>query len=432
MTTIGPSTAVAAQSKTRSVTLSERPAWGRLVRSVLVTASFTSLCALGSPSGPTASDTDADAVSTHGPRLETRSPGIDYGQLEGLDGDIKSEHYQFIDSLLVVRCGVIGFNRRYVHDYAKVYGVQAHTETPLSPQHGGAYNYFDATWHPYIPYTDLHAIESVTKTVTSVMIGVAMQQGDFKAGLDTPILNYFKDRRVAGIDDRKRHVTLRHLLTMTSGLDWTPYNGYMDPRNASTQMESSKDWVQYAIDRPMEYEPGTKLVYSDGNAELLGYIFQKETGDDIAQYAQQHLFAPLGIGATYWKRTPTGVANTEGGLYLRSEDMAKIGLLYLDNGMWDGQQIVSADWVRQSLSPQVQAGKGQEIGLLWWLEPHGAGGDATFAGHGFGGQVLLVDRERNLVVVLTAWDIPQENAATQKEILERVVKATSKDTCSRP
>src|SRR5262249_23132806 len=146
--------------------------------------------AFGATSGSKPGDTDAETSPARNARLETKSPGIDYDRLEAIDRDIKSGHYALVDGLLVVRCGEIAFNRAYAHDYAKIYGAQAHTEGPLSPQHGGAYNYFDATWHPYIPHTDLHAIESITKSMTSLMIGVAMQQGDFKAGLDTPILNY--------------------------------------------------------------------------------------------------------------------------------------------------------------------------------------------------------------------------------------------------
>jgi CubicO group peptidase (beta-lactamase class C family) len=394
---------------------------------------LTGICALaiallGSEGG--ARDA-AKSSSDDWSRSRADSLGINTSRIDALDRDIKSGHYPLVDNLLVIRCGAIGFEGTYTHDYAKIYGTQARTPSPLSPPGGGPYNYFDVAWHPYLPGTDLHTMQSISKSVTSVILGVAMQRGDFKAGLDTPVLHYFKEQSVRAIDDRKRRLTLRHLLTMTSGLDWPDHGGYTDPENATTQMEASQDWVQFVINRPMAHEPGTNFVYSDGDTELLAYIFQNETGHDLGEYGQRYLFAPLGIHSSYWKRTPLGVVNTEGGLYLRAQDIAKIGLLYLHNGSWNGQQIVSADWVRQSLTPAIEVGNGRQYGFQWWLQAHGPADDPIWAGHGFGGQGLIVDPKRSLILVITGWDIPRENNVTQKEVLERVVDSASKDSCAR-
>jgi CubicO group peptidase (beta-lactamase class C family) len=124
------------------------------------------------------------------------------------------------------------------------------------------------------------------------------------------------------------------------------------------------------------------------------------------------------------------VVNTEGGLYLHPQDIAKIGLLYLHNGSWNGEQIVSADWVRRSLTPAIEVGNGRQYGFQWWLQAHGPDDDPIWAAHGFGGQGMIVDAKRNLILVITGWDIPRENNVTQKEVLERVVDSASKDSCA--
>ena len=132
-------------------------------------------------------------------------------------------------------------------------------------------------------------------------------------------------------------MTLKDVLTMTTGLDWTEDVPYDDPRSDSSLMEATDDWVQYVIDKPMAKDPGTVFNYSSGATELLAYIFQKETGQDIEAYGEKHLFAPLGI-KHHWKRTYLGVVDTEGGLYLSGSDLAKIGYLYLHDGAWRGKK----------------------------------------------------------------------------------------------
>ena len=270
------------------------------------------------------------------------SVGLDEQVLLRLDKEMASGKYsQMMDSLAVFRCGKKVFERSYPHDYAKIYGKEAGKRGPLNARLMGRYNYFDSYWHPYYHGTDLHTMQSVSKTVTSVIIGVAIERGDFKASLDTPVLKYFDTSKVKNVDDRKRRITLRDLLTMTAGLEWheddVPYD---DPGNDSSVMEASDDWVQFTIDKPMAADPGTVWNYSSGVTELLAYIFQKETGQDIDDYGQKYLFAPLGIRHE-WKRTYLGVVDTEGGLYLNGSDLAKIGYLYLRDGMWDGKRIVS-------------------------------------------------------------------------------------------
>src|SRR5437899_10570689 len=123
-------------------------------------------------------------------------------------------------------------------------------------------------------------MQSVSKTVSSIILGIAMTRGDFKAGLDTPLLKYFDVAKVKNVDDRKRRITLRHVLTMTTGLDWNEEVAYDDPKNDSSLMEATDDWVQYVIDRPMAEEPGKAFNYSSDVSALRAYICQTDTAQD--------------------------------------------------------------------------------------------------------------------------------------------------------
>ena len=273
--------------------------------------------------------------------------GLDANKLAEFDADLAAGKYALVDSFQVFRCGKEVFARKYARDYSKIYATEAITKGPLNARLTGPYNYFDPYWHPYFHGTDLHSMQSVSKTVTSVIYGIAMTRGDFKAGLNTPVLKYFDASKVKNVDERKRRMTLKDVLTMTTGLAWNEEDvPYDDPRSDSSLMEATDDWVQYVIDKPMAADPGTVFNYSSGATELLAYIFQKETGQDIDAYGEAHLFAPLGI-KHHWKRTYLGVVDTEGGLYLDGADLAKIGYLFLHDGMWDGRRIVSKEWVTQ-------------------------------------------------------------------------------------
>jgi len=379
---------------------------------------------------------------------ETASPasvGLDEQVLLRLDKDMAAGKYsQMWDSFAVFRCGKKVFERTYPHDYAKIYGKEAEERGPYNMRLNGRYNYFDPYWHPYYHGTDLHNVQSITKTITGVILGAAIERGDFKAGLDTPVLKYFDTSKVKNLDDRKRRITLRDLLNMSTGFEWDAqgFETSGDPRNDTSQMEGSDDWVQYTIDKPMATEPGKGFNYNDGAAVLLAYIFQKETGWDIDDYAQKYLFAPLGMRHE-WKRTYLGMVDAEGGLYLNDSDLAKIGYLYLNDGMWDGQQIVSSEWVKQSLALSIQDDE-QDIvggkvvgaihfkyGSLWTFLKLPDSPEYVWLGLGFGGQHLEVFPQEDLILTFTGWDIlPGANFAdpSPSEFLALVKTKTCPDT----
>src|SRR6266403_2115584 len=358
----------------------------------------------------------------------TASVGLDEKVLDGLDKDLAAGKFSLVDSFAVFRCGKKVYQRTYAHDYAKIYGKQAKEKGPLNARLTGRYNYFDPDWHPYYHGTDMHTMQSVSKTVTSVIIGVAMNRGDFKAGVDTPVLKYFDAPKVKNVDERKRRMTLRDVLTMTAGLEWIEDVPYDDPRSDSSLMEATDDWVQYVIDKPMAAEPGKVFNYSSGVSELLAHIFLKETGQDIDSYGEKYLFQPLKI-EHFWKKTPLGVVDTEGGLYLRGEDLAKIGYLYLHAGAWDGKQMVSKEWVAESVAPFIQAEEDYKYGFKWWLLPRKDSHQFVWMARGFGGQNLMAFPEEGLIVVFTGWDILGTNDP-EHEFVTRVLAAVRAKSCT--
>ena len=372
---------------------------------------------------------DATRWPTHGWTKGTpASVGLDEKLLAALDADLTSGKYPLVDSFAIFRCGADVFDHTYSHDYGTLYAKEAKTRGPLNARLTGPYNYFDPAWHPYYHGTDLHSMQSVTKTVSSITIGIAITRGDFKATLDTPLLKYFDVTKVKNVDDRKRRITLRHVLTMSTGLAWNEEVAYDDPKNDADLMEATDDWVQYVIDRPMAQEPGKVFNYSSGVSELMAYIFQKETGQDIEKYAQKYLFAPLGMDH-HWKRSPMSVVDTEGGLFLRTTDLAKIGYLYLHDGMWDGQQIVSKDWVKQSVTPFIDAEEGFKYGFKWWLLPRNDKAGYIPMARGFGGQRLMIFPDENLIAVFTGWDILKD-PSSDRELVNRILPAIHSESCS--
>ena len=370
----------------------------------------------------------APAAGKAWPVATPPSVGLDAKALASLDADIASRKYGNVDSMLVMRHGKIAYDKTYTHDYAKIYGTQAKEPGPLNPHDfGGPYNYFNPWWHPFYHGSDLHSMQSVTKSVTSAVIGVAVSRHEFPS-LDTPVLKFFDEDKVANIDDRKRHMTIRNLITMTTGVKWEDGFPYSDPRNSAGIMEGSEDWVKYFIDQPMAEEPGAHFYYNDGAPEVLAYIFQKATGQDMEEYAAKNLFAPIGIERWFWKRTPLGLPDAEGGLYLERHDLARLMILFQHDGMWDGKQVVGAEWVKASLAPSITVNEkaGVKYGFLWWLYPYGKDDPRmTIAGSGFGGQEPIVIPAYDIVMIFTGWNILPGAGLRHRDAIDRVLAAVT-------
>ena len=371
-----------------------------------------------------------DTSPTKGwPRTTLQAAGINRSVVDSIDAEIASGRYGFVDRMLIIRHGKIAFDKSYTHDYVQAYKDSVNATGALNGSDPtGPYNYYNSWWHPYYQRGDLHTLQSVTKTVTSILLGVATTREDF-SGIDRPVLSFFTPAdSVRNIDERKRRMTVRHLITMTAGIDWNENLPYADPRNTATGLEVSPDWVKYTLDRPMMEEPGTRFNYNSGATEIVASVFRRATGTDIEEYAARHLFAPLGITHWFWKRTPSGLIDTEGGLYLEARDLAKLWYLFLHNGQWDGKQILSPEWVKTSVAPFISvasAPNAPSYGLAWWLHPTGkASAPWYLAGSGFGGQIPVAMPEQDMIVVFNGWNIlPGRPSLPARRMMDRLAAA---------
>lgn len=354
--------------------------------------------------------------------VDPETVGLNIDKLQALDKEVIDGKHGMIDLIEIFRCGKRAFSRRYPRDYSTIYKTEASQVGPLNQRLTGPYNYFDSSLHPYVQDYEMHSIQSITKTITSIIFGVAITRGDFRATLDTPVLNWFDETKVLNVDERKRQMTLRHILTMTTGIEWEEKVPYADKRSDSSRMEGTDDWVAYAINKPMVSEPGKDFNYSSGASQLLAHIFLRETGKDIDAYAGEHLFAPLGI-KYHWKRSYDGTTDTEGGLFMSGLDLIKIGHLVLDDGVWHGQQIVSKSWIKDSLAssvPENKADNAFSYGYQWWLYHRPDNGRIVWTSAGMGGQMLLIFPEERLVVTVLSWNILSIPVSMEK-IIEHVI-----------
>lgn len=329
--------------------------------------------------------------------------------------------YGYIDHMLIIKNGTIVYEKSYEHDYAKINEGRDTT-----------YRYYNANLYPYHKNTGLHSMQSVTKSITSVVIGIAIANGDFP-DVDVKMMEFFAEDDVQHLDNKKQNITIEDLLTMTPGFEWNEFSvPYHHPKNDCRLMEESSDWITFVVNRPMAYAPGTHFAYSSGVSQLLSAIFYKSAGMTISDYAKKHLFAPLGIQDFYWQETPKGLPDTEGGLFLYPGDLAKIGQLYLQEGKWGELQILPKNWVRDSGQMHVSDtglyGDGKQnrgFGYHWWILPYAIGEKTSriYAALGYGGQRLFIVPGHDLVAVFTGWNIYEFDALHIRVFQDFVLKA---------
>jgi CubicO group peptidase (beta-lactamase class C family) len=269
----------------------------------------------------------------------------------------------------------------------------------------------------------LHDVRSVTKSVVSVLFGIAMANGAIK-NLDIVVLDYFPEYKDLQTAERRR-ITLRHLLSMTSGLRWdeTTYP-YTDPRNSETGMDVADDPLRYALEQPLDSLPGSQFRYNGGSVALIAEVLRRATKMNLEAFARQALFAPLGIAQFEWVKDGRGVPYAASGLRLLPRDMAKIGRLMLEKGSEGGRQIVPEAWVKASVSPQALIGSDGECrfsyGYFWWLLPTCATNPASgwYSAIGNGGHRIFLVPEQELIIVMTAglYDDSRQTAAVRQLI----------------
>lgn len=250
----------------------------------------------------------------------------------------------------------------------------------------------DATIYPY-DGQNVHDMASVTKSVMTTLIGIATDQG--KLNLDDKMVSFFPDYTIANLDELKNGITIRHLASMSSGLDCTAE----DDELTLQEMEASPDYVQFVLDRHMIWTPGEHFEYCSPAIHLLSPILQQATGQTALDFARQYLFEPLGIQESMWEQDPQGYYDGWGDLSLNPHDMAKLGFLFMNLGKWEDKQIVSRQWVEEATKAHMVAlSGGDQYGYGWWMDP------ATESGYradGRGGQYIYIFPEWDMVIVTT-------------------------------
>jgi CubicO group peptidase (beta-lactamase class C family) len=242
----------------------------------------------------------------------------------------------------------------------------------------------DAAIYPYEQDTK-HIIHSCTKSIVSTLIGIAIEQ-EYIDGVQTPVLDFFPGRSVENIDENKKSMTLEDLLTMSSGLNCR--DSYLYRWSGLNEMRASSDWVQHMLDLPMAETPGTRFEYCNGASFLLSAILTETTGMSAHEFADKHLFGPLGIADVIWPTNPQGINIGWGELKMRPQDLAKIGYLYLRGGEWDGEQIVPSLWVEESTRKHISGTLEDGYGYQWWVDDSG-----IFMAVGYAGQFIFCARE---------------------------------------
>jgi CubicO group peptidase (beta-lactamase class C family) len=296
--------------------------------------------------------------------------------LSNLEREIKAR-FRSVNALLVVRGGYLVFERYY----------------------GGC------------EQDDTHLVASVTKSFTSALIGIAIEQG-FIEGVHQSILDFFPEYAPGAHDHLKRRMTIRHLLTMTAGFQWRTGARAYEP--LLDRMRRSKDWVAFILELPVRERSFGTFQYNSGASHLLSAIITRSTGRCAQEFAAEHLFEPIGIDQpatnvqhTYsqadvfrnkaggWPQDPQGNSIGGWGLVLKPRDMARFGYLYLNGGQWDGEQIIPKKWVEDSISPHTPG-----YGYQWWLRD--VNGVFAFSAVGRGGQHIFCIPEKDLVVVVAS------------------------------
>lgn len=252
-----------------------------------------------------------------------------------------------------------------------------------------------------------HALHSTSKSITSALVGIAIDQG-YIASVDVPFYDLFSYGNYQNPDPRKATMTLEDALTMRFGLEWNEWDAtYFSENNDLVELTSNHtDYAKALLDLPMESDPGTTYTYNTAGTIAIGQALQNAVGVPMEEFADLYLFNPLGIHTAEWLRTPTNLPNGGSGLFLFPRDMVKFGQLFLNGGMWNGQQVVSSAWSSTSVDQHVVLDWtwSTGYGYQWWLGrfTHNGQEIEIWSTRGFGGQDIFCIPSLNLVVAFTA------------------------------
>ena len=325
--------------------------------------------------------------------------GIDEKRIRMALDRIYDGDFDHIHSLLIVKDGKLVFEeyfRGYTFDYSGDNFQGEYTEYDLKTPHN---------------------LASVTKAYTSALVGIAIDQG-YIQDVDQKVVDFFPDYAHL-MEDAKSDITLVHLLSMTSGLENNQGEiPITDEENDIIQLHIVADPIEYILNKPLVAKPGTRWYYSEADVNLLGEIIHRVTGQSLDDFAQQHIFTPLGITQSEWKLLNPDFVWASGDLKLKPRDMAKLGYLYLNSGVWNGERILSEGWINESITPYIAVSKpfmaenwGNRYGYHWWLRDYQTGSTTVevIIRTGWGGQAIIIFPSLDMVVVFTGGNYAHEN-----------------------
>jgi CubicO group peptidase (beta-lactamase class C family) len=263
---------------------------------------------------------------------------------------------------------------------------------------------YEGYYYPTDSLEKLHQLNSATKSVASMLVGAAQQRGLLQS-FEQPVHELFLEHAdLFDADPRKRNITLRHVLTMSSGLAWDDVHPSVQERDGR-YVKEAPDAVRYVLGKEISADPGTQFLYSGGSSLLLSATIRNVSGLEADAFAQAALFGPLGITEHRWLHIEDGLADADGGLFMRGRDLAKLGQLFLQGGRWLGEQILSPEWVSEAGRPWIASDvRDTRYGYQLWLNslPDERGGEdpaGIIQASGYGGQKLFIVPEHDLVVV---------------------------------
>ncbi|MDG2375504.1 MAG: serine hydrolase, partial [Woeseiaceae bacterium] len=234
-------------------------------------------------------------------------------------------------------------------------------------------------------------VKSVSKSIMSALIGIAIEQGHIE-GLDQPISDYYGDRIGNDPTGFKQRITVGNLLSMQAGLETTSFYNF-------GAWVLSDDWVEFALNQPVEALPGSRMLYSTGNTHLLSGILTMATGQSTLEFARESLAGPMGFHLNTWTQDPNGVYFGGNNMEMTPRQMMAFGEMYLNNGEANGRQVIPTEWVETSLQPKVRSRRDstRQYGYGWWIRD--MAGVPTMYAWGFGGQFILLAEDLDMVVV---------------------------------